>query len=232
MKKTDFVCGCVFLLFTVSAFAEELRYISPKTSGLDIELSRVNLVASVFNEDRIAYRYELSEGKKLSCIETQKTFRVRQLMPSEGTLYLFIPKAMLLANCSIRSSRADIVLEKVQAVHLLIMMNGGAVSFKEGRFKNTVINLAQGKLTLDNTSVIRSAAVAVSSANADILLAGSEADYHIDYVHNGSSFMIGSQEYVKNPGQYGNPAAKRRIIFSGSASSAAIRFTEKETAAQ
>lgn len=228
MKKKSFVYVCAIFLSVLSAFSEELTYIRPQTTGLDIELSQVKLIVSLFDGEAIAYHYELREGKKLSFVETQKTLRIRQLMPAEGTVYLYIPKTMVLENCSIRSNRADIGLESVQAVHLLLMMNVGSVHITDCRFKNTVINLARGSLVMNKTEVIRSAAIAVSDASADIVLPSKESEYHIDYVHNGGALTIESKEYTKSPGEYGNPRARRRIVFSGGSSAAAIRFTEQK----
>ena len=127
MMIKKILLATAFLLSALAAFSEELTYARPKTNGLDIELSQVHLIAESFDEERIAYRFELAEGKKLSCIETQKTLRIRQITPSQGTLYVFIPKTMLLENCSIRVSRADIRLEGIQAVHILTMLNMGSV---------------------------------------------------------------------------------------------------------
>ena len=152
MKKKSLL-AVVFLLSALAAFGEELTYARPKTNGLDIELSQVHLIAEAFDEERIAYRFELAEGKKLSCIETQKTLRIRQMTPSQGTLYVFIPKTMLLENCSIRISRANIRLEGIQAVHILAMLNMGSVTTSECVFKNAVINLARGSLSYDKTQI-------------------------------------------------------------------------------
>ena len=213
-------------LFSVAAFSEELTYARTRTDGLDIELSQVQLVAAVSDENRIAYRFELAEGKKLSCIETQRTLRIRQLTPSRGTLYLFIPKAMVLENCSIRVNRADIRIEGLQAVHLLTTMNMGAITFKECRLKNAVINLAHGTLTFNQTEIVRSCAFTLTGAVADIVFPSEEMNYHLDYVQNGGSLTIAGKEYTKTPGEYGNTKAKQRIIFSSSMTAAVISFME------
>lgn len=63
MKK-KILLAVVFLLSALAAFGEELTYARPKTNSLDIELSQVHLIAEVFDEERIAYRFELAEGKK------------------------------------------------------------------------------------------------------------------------------------------------------------------------
>ena len=218
-----------FLLFALAAFSEELTYARPKTNGLDIELSQVHLIAESFDEERIAYRFELAEGKKLSCIETQKTLRIRQMTPSQGTLYVFIPKKMLLENCSIRISRADIRLEGIQAVHILAMLNMGSVTTTECVFKNAVINLARGSLSYDKTQIVKSCAFTVTYATADVTFPSEEVEYHIDYVQNGGALTIAGNELTKSPGEYGSAKAKRRIIFSGGAAKTSISFTEKDT---
>ena len=228
MKKTILFI-IIFLLLSLAVFGQDLTYARPKTNGLDIELSQVHLIAEVFDEERIAYRFELAEGKKLSCIETQKTLRIRQMTPSQGTLYVFIPKTMVLENCSIRVSRADIRLEGIQAVHILAMLNMGAITSTECVFKNAVINIARGSLSCNKTEIVRSCAFTVTDAAADITFPSEESEYHIDYVQNGGALTIAGNELTKSPGEYGNAKAKRRIIFSGGAAKASINFTEKDT---
>lgn len=214
----------ITLVSTHAAFGEDLSYARGKTTGLDIELSQVNILATVHDEKCIAYRYELAEEKKLSCIETQKTLRIRQMSPSQGTLYLFIPKTMLLENCSIRINRADITLEDLQAVHVQLMLNRGACTVKTCTFKNAAINLAQGTLSIDNTQIIKSCAYTLTDAIADIAFPSAQNEYHIDYVKNKAELTIADTQLEKNAGEYGNHKAKRRIIFSGSAVKASIRF--------
>ena len=228
MKKTILFI-IIFLLLSLAVFGQDLTYARPKTNGLDIELSQVHLIAEVFDEERIAYRFELAEGKKLSCIETQKTLRIRQMTPSQGTLYVFIPKTMVLENCSIRVSRADIRLEGIQAVHILAMLNMGAITSTECVFKNAVINIARGSLSCNKTEIVRSCAFTVTDAAADITFPSEESEYHIDYVQNGGTLTISGNELTESPGQYGNAKAKRRIIFSGGAAKASINFTKKDT---
>lgn len=229
MMKKKILLAVVLLLSALAAFGEELTYARPKTNSLDIELSQVHLIAEAFDEERIAYRFELAEGKKLSCIETQKTLRIRQMTPSQGTLYVFIPKKMLLENCSIRISRADIRLEGIQAVHILAMLNMGSVTTSECVFKNAVINLARGSLSYDKTQIVKSCAFTVTDATATITFPSEEAEYHIDYVQNGGALTIAGNELTKSPGEYGGAKAKRRIIFSGGAAKTSISFTEKDT---
>ena len=229
MMKKKSLLALVFFLSALVAFGEELTYARPKTNGLDIELSQVHLIAATFDEECIAYRFELAEGKKLSCIETQKTLRIRQMTPSQGTLYVFIPKTMLLENCSIRVNRADIRLEGVQAVHILAMLNMGSVTTTECVFKNAVINIARGSLSCDKTEIVRSCAFTVTDATAAITFPSEEAEYHIDYVQNRGTLTIAGNELTKSPGEYGNAKAKRRIIFSGGAAKTSINFTEKDT---
>ena len=228
MKK-NIVFAAVFLLSTLTVFAQDLTYTRSKTNGLDIELSQVHLIVELSDEERIAYRFELAEGKKLSCIETQKTLRIRQMTPSQGMLYVFIPKTMVLENCSIRVSRADIRLEGVQAVHILAMLNMGAITSTECVFKNAVINIARGSLSCNKTEIVRSCAFTVTDAAADIRFPSEESEYHIDYVQNGGALTIAGNELTKSPGEYGNTKAKRRIIFSGGAAKASINFTKKDT---
>lgn len=229
MMKKNIVFAAVFLLSTLTVFAQDLTYTRSKTNGLDIELSQVHLIVELSDEERIAYRFELAEGKKLSCIETQKTLRIRQMTPSQGMLYVFIPKTMVLENCSIRVSRADIRLEGVQAVHILAMLNMGAITSTECVFKNAVINIARGSLSCNKTEIVRSCAFTVTDATAAITFPSEEAEYHIDYVQNGGTLTIAGNELTKSPGEYGNAKAKRRIIFSGGAAKASINFTKKDT---
>lgn len=229
MMKKNIPFAVVLLLCAVAAFGQDLTYARPATDGLDIELSQVHLVAEAFEEERIAYRFELAEGKKLSCIETQKTLRIRQMTPSQGTLYVFIPKQMLLENCSIRVNRADIRLDGVQAVHILAMLNMGAITSSDCVFKNAVINLARGTLSFNKTQIVRSCAFTVTDAAADIIFPAEETEYHIDYVQNGGSLAIAGNTLTGSPGEYGSAKAKRRIIFSGGAARASIHFTQKDT---
>ena len=229
MTKKNIPFAVVLLLCAVAAFGQDLTYARPATDGLDIELSQVHLVAEAFEEERIAYRFELAEGKKLSCIETQKTLRIRQMTPSQGTLYVFIPKQMLLENCSIRVNRADIRLDGVQAVHILAMLNMGAITGSDCVFKNAVINLARGTLSFNKTQIVRSCAFTVTDAAADIIFPAEETEYHIDYVQNGGSLAIAGNTLTGSPGEYGSAKAKRRIIFSGGAARASIHFTQKDT---
>ena len=229
MMKKNIVFAAVFLLSTLTVFAQDLTYTRSKTNGLDIELSQVHLIVELSDEERIAYRFELAEGKKLSCIETQKTLRIRQMTPSQGMLYVFIPKTMVLENCSIRVSRADIRLEGVQAVHILAMLNMGAITSTECVFKNAVINIARGSLSCNKTEIVRSCAFTVTDAAADIRFPSEESEYHIDYVQNGGALTIAGNELTKSPGEYGNTKAKRCIIFSGGAAKASINFTKKDT---
>ena len=229
MMKKNIVFAAVFLLSTLTVFAQDLTYTRSKTNGLDIELSQVHLIVELSDEERIAYRFELAEGKKLSCIETQKTLRIRQMTPSQGMLYVFIPKTMVLENCSIRVSRADIRLEGVQAVHILAMLNMGSVTTTECVFKNAVINIARGSLSCDKTEIVRSCAFTVTDATAAITFPSEEAEYHIDYVQNRGTLTIAGNELTKSPGEYGNAKAKRRIIFSGGAAKTSINFTKKDT---
>ena len=229
MMINKILLAAAFLLSALAAFSEELTYARPKTNGLDIELSQVHLIAESFDEERIAYRFELAEGKKLSCIETQKTLRIRQITPSQGTLYVFIPKTMLLENCSIRVSRADIRLEGIQAVHILTMLNMGSVMSNDCVFKNAVINIARGALSFDKTHIVKSCAFTVTDATAAIVFPTEESEYHIDYVQNGGTLTIAGNDLTKSPGEYGNAKAKRRIIFSGGAAKTSMSFTQKDT---
>ena len=151
------------------------------------------------------------------------------MTPSQGMLYVFIPKTMVLENCSIRVSRADIRLEGVQAVHILAMLNMGAITSTECVFKNAVINIARGSLSCNKTEIVRSCAFTVTDAAADIRFPSEESEYHIDYVQNGGALTIAGNELTKSPGEYGNTKAKRRIIFSGGAAKASINFTKKDT---
>ena len=231
MMIKKILLAAAFLLSAVIAFGEELTYARPKTNGLDIELSQVHLIAESFDEECIAYRFELAEGKKLSCIETQKTLRIRQITPSRGTLYVFIPKTMLLENCSIRVSRADIRLEGIQAVHILTMVNVGSTTSNDCVFKNAVINIARGALVFDKTHIVKSCAFTVTDATADIVFPTEESEYHIDYVQNGGTLTIAGNDLTKSPGEYGNAKAKRRIIFSGGAAKTSMSFTKKDTKA-
>ena len=208
MKKKSLL-AVVFFLSALVAFGEELIYARPKTNGLDIELSQVHLIAATFDAECIAYRFEMT--------------------PSQGTLYVFIPKTMLLENCSIRVNRADIRLEGVQAVHILAMLNMGSVTTTECVFKNAVINIARGSLSCDKTEIVRSCAFTVTDATAAITFPSEEAEYHIDYVQNRGTLTIAGNELTKSPGEYGNAKAKRRIIFSGGAAKTSINFTEKDT---
>ena len=231
IKKSIFiVILCVGIV--TAGFAAELSYAGVRTNGLDIELSQVNVSVQTFDEARIAYRFELAEGKKLSCIETQRTLRIRQMSPSRGILYIFIPKTLLLENCSIRVSRADVSLEGMQAVSLLTMLNMGNLSLKEGSLKTAVINLARGKMLYNQTQVVRSCAFTVTDADVDIVFPSEEAEYHVDYVQNGGSLTIAGTELTKSPGEYGNARAKRRIIFSGAAAKTSVGFTQKRKDAQ
>lgn len=229
MMIKKILLATAFLLSALAAFSEELTYARPKTNGLDIELSQVHLIAESFDEERIAYRFELAEGKKLSCIETQKTLRIRQITPSQGTLYVFIPKTMLLENCSIRVSRADIRLEGIQAVHILTMLNMGSVMSNDCVFKNAVINIARGALSFDKTHIVKSCAFTVTDATAAIVFPTEESEYHIDYVQNGGTLTIAGNDLTKSPGEYGSAKAKRRIIFSGGAAKTSMSFTKKDT---
>ena len=227
MKKTYlFLLGLIFCSHAV--FADELTYVRPKTAILDIELSQVNLIVAPHDEDRIAYRYELKEGKKLSCIETFKTLRIRELKPAEGTLYLFIPKTTLLESCSFRSTRADISAEGLQTVRLLVTVNIGSLSLKECRLKTAVMNLARGNIQLTKTEIVRSCSIAVTQAHGSITFPREAEQYHLNYVHNGGTLTIDSTEYTKSPGEYGNPKAKRSIMFSGGVSTISIAFAKKE----
>ena len=228
MMIIKILLAVAFLLSALAAFSEELTYARSKTNGLDIELSQVHLIAESFDEERIAYRFELAEGKKLSCIETQKTLRIRQITPSQGTLYVFIPKTMLLENCSIRVSRADIRLEGIQ-VHILTMLNMGSVMSNDCVFKNAVINIARGALSFDKTHIVKSCAFTVTDATAAIVFPTEESEYHIDYVQNGGTLTIAGNDLTKSPGEYGSAKAKRRIIFSGGAAKTWMSFTQKDT---
>lgn len=233
MIKKNILLSVLFLLSlsALAAFGQDLTYTRPKTNGLDIELSQVHLIAEASDEERIAYRFELSEGKKLSCIETQKTLRIRQMTSSHGTLYIFIPKTMLLENCSIRINRADIRLEGVQAVHILTMLNMGSLTSTECSFKNAVVNIARGSLSFNKTQIVKFCAFTVTDATADITFPSEEAEYYVDYVQNRGVLTIAGNELTKSPGEYGNTKAKRQIIFSGGAAQASINFTSKDTKA-
>lgn len=213
---------CIVAVWT--AFGEDLRYAGSRTNGLDIELSQVNLHIALFDEERIAYRFELAENKKLSCIETQRTLRIRQMTPSKGTLSLFIPRNMVLDNCSLRVNRASVELEGIEAVSLLAMVNRGTLSIREGSVKTSVINLASGALTMDQTQVVRSCALTITDAQASLNLPSEEAEYHLDYVQNGGRLSIAGTDYTNSPGEYGNARAKRRIIMSGGAAAISITF--------
>lgn len=211
-------------------FSNELNYTREKTASLDIELSEVNLIIAPGKENRIGYRFELSEGKRLSCIETNRTLRIREILPAKGNLYVFIPEDLLLESCMLRSSRAAITMKDIRAVHSLIIMNDGAVTISKSTLKNAVINVARGKLIF-NSDILRSCAFSVSGSIADVTLPHSSDQYNLDYVHTGGSFTIDAKDMrkTKSPGVYGNPKAKRRLIFSAGSSQAAIRFSHKET---
>jgi len=226
MKRICFLLICYAA--TTAIFGQELRCGSPRTNGIDIELSQVELHISVFDEECIAYRFELSENKKLSCVETQRTLRIRQLTPSKGTLSVFIPRQMVLDNCSLRVNRASIDIEGVTAVNLLTMVNMGSLSIKEGALKTSVINLAGSSLVLDQTEIVRSCALTVTDAKAVLNLPSKESEYHLDYVQNKGSLTISGTDYTTSPGEYGNPRAKRRLIISGGASALSIEFSKND----
>ena len=115
----------------------------------------------------------------------------------------------------------------MEAIYLLVMMNMGTLTIREGTLKTAVINLAGGTLTHDQTQIVRSCAFTITDAQASITLPSEESEYHLDYVQNRGSLAIAGTEYTKSPGEYGNPRAKRRIIFSGGSSTASINFTKK-----
>lgn len=218
----------VFVAVTAHAAPDEnLLYAKEKTTSLDLELSRVSVRIAAFDEKRIAYRYEVAEGKKLSCIETQKTLRIRQIIPSHGTLYLFIPKEMLLENCNIRISCADFSCEDIQAVHFQLVLNRGSSMLSACTLKNAVVNLAQGSFSLADTQIIKSCACTLTNAVADIRLPSGEEEYHIDYAQNGQGLSIAGSTVEKKAGEHGNPKARRRIILSGSGIKASIQFKKK-----
>ncbi len=229
MKKNS-IFFCLLIFFTASALcSNELMYARQRTNSLDIELSEVNLIIAPSEENRISYRFEPVQGKRLSSIETNYTLRIRELLPVTGTLYVFVPKDMLLESCIVRSNRAAIDMSGMRAVHTLLMMNNGTVTLSKNTLKNAVINIAWGKLAFDS-EILRSCAFSVSGSTADISLKGKTADYNLDYTHANSKVSIDSKEIpkTKNTGIYGNPKAKRRIIFSAGSSQAAIRFSEQE----
>lgn len=223
-RKKYFLFGVFFIMAAHAALAENLLYAKEKTTSIDLELSQVSVIATAFDEKCIAYRYELAEGKKLSCIETQHTLRIRQMTPSHGTLYLFIPKEMLLETCSMRINRASLTCENIKAVHFQIMLNIGACAVKACTCKNAIINLARGTLSLVNTQIVKSCACTLTDTVADIIFPSGQEEYHIDYVQNRTELNIGGTTVKKTTGEYGNQKAKRRIIFSGGAVKASIRF--------
>ncbi len=231
MKKITLLF-CYSIFFAVPfLFSHELNYTRKKTASLDIELSGVNLVIAPGKKECITYRFELSEGKRLSCIETNHTLRIREILPAKGTLYIYVPEKLLLESCILRSNRASISIKQLRVVHLLTMMNDGDVTMIKNTIKNGVINLARGNIIFDS-DIVRSCAFSISGSVADIILPHSSDTYNVDYVHTASSFTIDSKDMtkIKSPGVYGNPKAKRRIIFSVGSSKASMRFSKQQDA--
>ena len=223
MKKIS--TTAVLLLFCfLGAYAEEtVTYTRPKTAGIDIELSQVAVTIMLFDGESIAYRYELNEGANLSVTETHKTLRIRQLFPAEGKLFLFIPQKMILESCLIRLNRAQLHVEGIRVAHFLSMMNSGSVTMRDTLFKNAVINLAQGNLTVKGR-ILSSCAISITDSAADLLFQEKPDRIHLDYSKTNSAVFIGGDEQLAIIGQYGNPKGKPRIILSAAGSKAVIQF--------
>lgn len=227
MKKISTLFVLVWC-FCAGMYAENaLTHVRPKTAGLDIELSQIAVTIMLFDGESIAYRYELKEGSGLSVTETHKTLRIRQLFPAEGKLLIFIPQKMVLESCLIRLNRAQLHIEGIRVAHFLTMINSGTVTLHDTLFKNAVINLAQGTLTL-NSRIVSSCAITVTDSTADLIFQDKPDHIHLDYSKTNSSIFINTDEQLPILGQYGNPRGKPRLILSAAGSKATIQFKPKE----
>ncbi|MGP1577793.1 MAG: hypothetical protein ACTTH7_10025 [Treponema sp.] len=227
MKKIGTVFVLLWLFCTFLCAEETLTHVRPKTAGLDIELSQIAVTIMLFDGESIAYRYELQHGSGLSVTETHKTLRIRQLFPAEGKLFIFIPQKMVLESCLIRLNRAQLYVEGIRVAHFLTMMNSGGATLSDTLFKNAVINLAQGTLTV-KSRVLNSCAITITDTTADVVLQDKPDHIHVDYSKTNSSIFINTDEQLLVSGQYGNPKGKTRLILSAASSKAVIQFKPNE----
>lgn len=226
MKKVYSIL-CLVCIAHYCFAADDITHIRPKTASLDIELSQVAVSIVAFDGETIAYRYDLKKGAKLSVTETQRTLRVRQLMPSEGTLFLYIPQKQLLESMLIRLNRSHFHADGVQTVHSLIMMNSGHVNVQNTTLKNAVINVAQGTLTF-NSTMLNSCALSLTDCRADIVFCQPPDKIYLDYSKINSTFSINGAEQIAAIGNFGNPRGKTSIILSAASSTASVAFQTKE----
>lgn len=225
IKKTSL---SVFFLFSfLNIFsAEQSGILKPSTNGLDIMLYNVDLILNTHDGNSITYSCETNGKTRISFTEHKKRFRVRSVYPSKGTVYINVPKSMVLESCRIHLSYASAAAENIRCAYFTSAVSEGGISVKDCIFKTAVFNSASGTLDI-KAEIISAADVCTADSKASVVLPGSLNDYNFYYSQGAfSSFNVDGKPQTEPNAVLGNKKSKKRIRVIAGTSEVSLSFVK------
>ena len=184
MKKIQrysvFFCT-VFVFFTAfSAAAQEngtVLKVNPDIKSIEISVSDVDIFISPSPsaDTVISYKLELLENTALSVTRNGKYLKFTELLPARGSLYIYVPKSLLLESCRIQAVNAKIEVTGIKSVYFAVSAIKSSVKVDGTRFKNVLAAVADGEGLTFKSGIVSVADFAVSKTAAVIDTAEEEA---------------------------------------------------------
>lgn len=229
------VVKCFLFLFmffcTLPVFAaKQSGTLKAATNGLDILVYNVNVFIKAHDGDSITY-YSQTNGKtKISFVEHKKRFRVRSIYPVEGSVYINIPKKMLLESCRLHASYSSVDVTGIKAAYFTVAVSEGKIGVKDCVFKDAVFNIAKGTLSAES-EIICAADICTSDSKAEVVFLGGLNDFNFYYAQGAfSGLTVNGKPQKEAHATLGNEKAKKRIRAVIGTSEAVFRFEDKNKA--
>lgn len=230
MKKYTFlIFACFVLVFTVTEKqlpAQSTGHLIAvnKAVRIEVTVSDVNVVIAPFDGTAVSYKAELTEKSKLSVVHREKDLRFSAFKPAKGTLFIYIPKGLLLESLRIQSSNANIQVNGIKSVYFTVSGTGSNIYTAGSLFKNILIAAATGKLEF-NSRIIAVADFCIGSAEAVISIPEAEEDCNILMTQSkNEKFTFKGEVYTKNNLAVTPVKPKKLITIASSFSKIAVAF--------
>lgn len=231
MKKYNFLIGAFF--FLLFNFAEtqlpaqstgNLIEVSAKAVRIEVTVSDVDVIVAPFDGAVISYKIALTEKSKLSVVNRGKDVRFSVFKPAKGTLFIYIPKDVLLESLRIQSSNSNIHIKGIKAIYFVASGTGSNMYASESLFKNVLIAAATGRIEF-NSRIIAVADFCISSAEGIISIPESEEDCNILMTQSKNEyFTFKGDVYTKNNLAVTPIKPKKFITIASSFSKVAVDF--------
>ncbi len=231
MKKYNFlIFAFLFLIFN---FTEKqlqaqnsgtLIEVNAETVHIEVNVSDVDVVVAPFDGAVISYKLELTEGSKLSVVNRGGNLRFSVFKPAKGTIFIYIPKSVLLESLRIQSLNSNIQIKGIKSVYFVGSGTGSKIYVSESLFKNVLIAAAAGRLEF-NSRIIAVADFCISSAEALISIPEAEEDCNILITQSkNEKFTFKGEVYKKNNLAVNPINPKKFITIASSFSKIAVDF--------